>query len=335
MAWYDFPIEVLETYRPDLPVPADFDGFWAGTIAEARALATAPSFERVESGLSLVETYDVTFSGFAGDPIKAWLFFPAGADAPRPTIVEYLGYSAGRGLAHQVPTWPLAGYATLVVDTRGQGWYFGQGGATDDPHGSGSAVPGMLTRGIEDPATYYYRRVFTDAVLAIDAVRQHPLVEADRIVLTGGSQGGAICIAAAALSGEAIGAMPDVPFLCDFPRAATVADTLPYAELRTYLQAHRNRVDQVFETLSYFDCVTLASRASVPALFSVCLMDDICPPSTVYAARNAWGGPVDLEVYQFNGHEGGGPYHRRRQLDWVAALVGAVELSPVDRPITR
>ena len=28
-----------------------------------------------------------------------------------------------------------------------------------------------MTRGIDDPANYYYRRVFTDAVRAVDAVR--------------------------------------------------------------------------------------------------------------------------------------------------------------------
>ena len=97
----------------------------------------------------------MTFSGFGGDPIRGWFFVPAGTTEPLPTIVEYIGYSGGRGLAHQVPSWPLAGYATFVVDTRGQGWFQGQSGATADPHGGGSVVPGFLTKGIEDPATYF------------------------------------------------------------------------------------------------------------------------------------------------------------------------------------
>ena len=43
-------------------------------------------------------------------------------------------------------------------------------------------------------------------------------------------------------------------------------------------------------------------------------MDETCPPSTVFAAYNAYAAGKDIAVYEFNGHEGGGPYHRRRQL---------------------
>jgi cephalosporin-C deacetylase len=115
--------------------------------------------------------------------------------------------------------------------------------------------------------------------------------------------------------------MPDVPFLCDIPRATRLVDTLPYTEIVTYLRNHRDRVDQAFRTLSYFDGATLATRATCPALFSVALMDDIVPPSAVYATRNAWAGRADLEVYQFNGHDSGGGHHRARQLQWLGQLL--------------
>ena len=62
---------------------------------------------------------------------------------------------------------------------------------------------------------------------------------------------------------------------------------------------------------------TPARRATAPGLFSVALMDEICPPSTVFAAYNAYGGPKEIAVYPYNDHEGGGPFHEVAQLRWL------------------
>jgi cephalosporin-C deacetylase len=116
--------------------------------------------------------------------------------------------------------------------------------------------------------------------------------------------------------------MPDVPFLCNFRRAVAVTDGFPYGELVRYLHTHRDRVDQVFSVLSYFDGVSMAARATASALFSVALRDDICPPSTVFAAYNAYAGPKEIEIYDFNQHEGGGPFHQRAQLAFARKIFG-------------
>lgn len=47
-------------------------------------------------------------------------------------------------------------------------------------------------------------------------------------------------------------------------------------------------------------------------------MNPTCPPSTVYAAYNAWTGPKEVREYRFNGHEGGGAFHTAEQLAWLA-----------------
>ena len=116
--------------------------------------------------------------------------------------------------------------------------------------------------------------------------------------------------------------MPDVPFLCDFPRAITVSDADPYEEVVRYLKAHRDHVDRATRTLAYFDGAILGSRATAPALFSVGLMDHICPPSTVYAAFNRYGGPKEIREYAFNDHEGGEAFQQAAQLRWLAERVG-------------
>ena len=174
-----------------------------------------------------------------------------------------------------------------------------------------------MTQGILDPLTYYYRRVFTDAVRAVEAARAHPAVDGSRLAVTGGSQGGGISIAVAALVPDIAAAMPDVPFLSDFPRAITFADSDPYGEIVRYLKAHRDHVERALATLSYFDVAVLGRRATAPAIFSVGLMDEICPPSTVYAAFNAYGGPKEIREYPFNDHEGGQGFHDVARLRWL------------------
>lgn len=331
MPRFDLPPEELRVYRPDIVEPADFDAFWTETLAASRAVAQPPRLTRVDSPLSSFEVFDVSFSGFGGDPIGGWFIVPVGTRGSLPTIVEFNGYGGGRGLPHERLAWAASGFAYFFMDTRGQGSAWGTGGGTPDPHGSGPSAPGFMTRGIDAPETYYYRRVFTDAVLAIDAVRSLDRVDANRVAVCGGSQGGGIAIAAAGLTEGLVAAMPEVPFLCHFERAVGMTDHLPYQEIVKYLSVHRDAPERVFATLAYFDGVNFAKRATAPALFSVGLFDPVCPPSTVYAARNHWGAvangaagsSADIVEYPFNQHEGGAAAHWPRQSAWLVERLAA------------
>ncbi len=321
MAFFDMPLEELKKYLPSRSEPADFVSFWEKTLAEARQHPLESRFESVANGLALIETFDVTFRGYGGQPIKGWLQLPRQRSGRLPCVVEFIGYGGGRGLPTDWLLWSSAGYAHLIMDTRGQGSSW-QVGDTPDPEteGSNPHYPGFMTRGILQPDTYYYRRVFTDAVRAIEAARSHPAVDPARIALTGGSQGGGITLAAAGLVPDIAAAMPDVPFLCHYRRATEITDEQPYQEIVRYLKQHRLRVDQVFETLSYFDGVNFAARAKAPTLFSVGLMDEVCPPSTVYAAYNHYAGPKRITIWTYNQHEGGGDWQTAGKLKFLAEL---------------
>jgi cephalosporin-C deacetylase len=316
MAEFDLPLDELRDYRPHLTEPPDFDQFWAATLAESPV--GQATFAPYDSGLRAVQTYDVTYPGYGGQPVRGWLHLPVGrvAGQPLPCVVEYVGYGGGRGLAHERNLWAQAGFAHFVMDTRGQGAHWSVGD-TADPDAGAPSVAGFLTRGIGSPLTYFYRRVFVDAVRAVDAARSHPAVDANRIAIAGGSQGGGITLAVAGLATGISAAMPDVPFLCHFRRAVSLTDDDPYGELVRYLHTYRRKADEVFAVLSYFDGVSMAARASAPALFSVALRDSICPPSTVFAAYNNYAGPKRIEVYEFNGHEGGGAFQDLAQ--WAFA----------------
>lgn len=314
----DLSLPELESYRPDVPEPADFDEFWAGTLAEARAAGGQGRLEPARTPVTELVVEDLTFTGFGGEPVRAWVTRPR-REGPLPAVVEYVGYNGGRGLPGERMLWAAAGYVHVVMDTRGQGSGWGSGGATPDPHGAGPSL-GFITRGIEDRATYFYRRVFTDAVRLVETVAGLPFVDATRVAVTGGSQGGGISLAVAGLAGDAVRAcLPDVPFLCHFRRAVELTPAAPFTEVTQYLSVHRDAVERVFSTLSYFDGVAFARRATAPALFSVALMDEIVLPSTVYAAFHAYGATDrSIEVYPYNGHEGGGLHHWVRQADWLA-----------------
>lgn len=316
MALFDLPLDQLRGYRPDPDEPADFDAFWERSLGEAAAHPLDAEFTLYDAALTAVDSYDVSFAGWGGHRISAWLNVPAGAEGPLPTVVHYLGYGGGRGLPLDHLVWPAAGWATLVVDTRGQGAVnHHSAGSTPDPHGAANPQsPGFMTNGILDPETYFYRRVFTDAVRAVEAARSHPSVDPARIVVNGASQGGGIAQAVAALSPHVKAAFVDVPFLTHYRRAVEITDKDPYQEIVRFLATQHGTQDQVFRTLSYFDGVSFAARATVPALYSVALMDPICPPSTVFAAYNHWAGPKEIEVYPWNGHEGGTTVHRQAQL---------------------
>lgn len=306
----------LWSYRSAVSAPDDLDEFWAGTLAAARAAGGPLVVTPVATGLPTLETFDVTFPGFGGQPIRAWLRRPAGVSGPLPAVVQYVGYGGGRGHPLENLLWASAGFAHLIMDARGQGsgW---SSGDTPDVGPTGPQVPGVMTRGILDPRDYYYRRLFTDAARAVDAVRTLDGVDPDRVGVLGHSQGGGTAIAVSALVPDVAAVVAQVPFLCDIPRGITITDEYPFRELADYLATHRHRVEQVLGTLRYIDGVNLGRRGAAPALFSAALMDPIVPPSTVYAAYHAYGGPKRLRTWPYNAHEGGGPHDGAEALDFL------------------
>lgn len=309
----DLPLHELERYRPELTHQPDFDEFWRSTVDSARSFPTAPSVTRVDAGVRAVDTYDVTFPGWAGEPVRGWLVRPAAA--VRWCVVEFQGYGVGRGRVHEHLLYAACGIAHFVVDARGH-----SRGDTGDrsTESSGPHEPGFMTQGAHAPQAHYLRRLITDAVRAVDAART--LEIAPSIAVAGPSQGGGLTLAVAGLVPDVLAALPDVPFLCDHRRGAEVSDRVPYLEVAQFLRKRPELVEQTFRTLSYFDGMNFAARAAAPALFSVALMDPVCPPSTVYAAYNHYAGPKELRVYPFNEHEGGGALHAMERIEFLRQL---------------
>ncbi|MFE6287769.1 acetylxylan esterase [Streptomyces sp. NPDC057877] len=327
MPAFDLPPHELERYRPAVEEPLDFDDFWQHTLKEAAAREPVLSVRPVATGLRLVRTWDVTFRGFAGDPVRAWFTRPTDAPGLLPAVVEYAGYGRGRGFPHERLTWANAGYAHLLMDNRGQGDQYGNGGDTPDPHATAPGGPGPAVRGLRSPHDHHYRRLITDAVRAVTAVRALPGVDPTRVAALGNSQGGGLALAVAGLVPDLAAALVTAPLLCGIRRALELADAGPYGEIAAYLAVHRGAEASAHRTLAYLEGVSFARRAHAPAHFGVGLRDTVCPPSGAYAAFNRYAELSgadprrEIHAYPYNGHEGGDALHVRRQLDWAARVL--------------
>jgi cephalosporin-C deacetylase len=212
------------------------------------------------------------------------------------------------------------------MDTRAQGGTWSAGHTADPGAGSsGAEHPGVMTRGISDPETYYYRRLYVDAVRAVETAAALPSVDAGRIAVAGASQGGALALAAAALVPAAVRAChADVPFLCDVGRAMEIAIDPPYTELVTYLGLHPELEAAALRTLGYVDNAVLASRITATTTVAVGLRDTITPPSTVFAAYNAIEAPKEIVVLPYSGHALP-TSHAERQLADLAVMFSSRE----------
>lgn len=323
---FDLSLDELRGYRPDLAEPSDLRAYWQETVDEARSHDLDVTYTPVESPLQTVEVLDVRYAGYGGQRVAGWLLLPRDRSASLPAVVQYVGYGGGRGLPHEWLTWSGMGYAHFVMDTRGQGSEHHAGVTPDlDPQGAAPHVPGFLTLGLPDASRLYYRRVFTDAVRAVEAVAAHPAVDAARLVTAGSSQGGALSLAASILRGWLLddpvaAVLADVPFLCHVRRAAELAAEPPYTELVRWCAHHRGASEAAFGALAYVDLAVLAPHGLAPSLWSVGLRDPVCPPSTVFAAHNRYGGATDLRVWEWNEHEGGEAAQVLEQVAWLGSL---------------
>jgi cephalosporin-C deacetylase len=293
----DMPLDQLRQYKPSLYREEDFDFFWSDTIKEVLKQPLHAELIPYDFPAKNLDCFAVRFEGFGGGRIAGWYLRPT-QRGKFPGVCMYHGYS-GRG-ARPMDMISLAsqGICVLSMDCRGQN------GQSQDtavvPEGQHS---GWMTKGIRDPKTYYYRYVYADAVRALELLAGRDEVDETRLAITGGSQGGGITLAVAALSDKPLLALPDIPFLCDFRRGVAICGNGPYPEIPNFLKSFPHLYEQAFRTLSYCDCLNLAPKIRCRTTISVGLWDDVCPPSTIYGTYHHMTCEKSIEPYPFHKHE--------------------------------
>ncbi len=309
MPLVDLPLEQLRSYAGRNPRPADFDAYWDEALRDLAA--TDPKPELVPNPLldaAGVECFDLWFTGVGGARVYAKYLRPTAAargGKPAPAVLQFHGYSGSVGEWTGKLGYAASGFCVAAMDCRGQG------GRSEDTGGvRGNTLNGHIIRGLDDPdpKKLLFRNIFLDTAQLARVVLGFAEVDAARVGAMGGSQGGALTIACAALEPRVGRAAPVFPFLADYKRVWEMDQAKDaYAELRTYFRnfdPRHEREEEIFTKLGYIDLQFLAPRIRAEVLMFTGLMDTICPASTQFAIYNKITAKKHMHVYPDFGHEG-------------------------------
>ncbi|MBB6735447.1 alpha/beta fold hydrolase [Cohnella zeiphila] len=304
MPLVDMPLEKLKAYQGISPKPDDFDAYWDRAIAEMKAVDPQIEMKPADFQVPFAECYDLTFTGVRGARIYAKYVKPKNVAEPHPAVVQFHGYSGHSGDWTSKLGYAALGFSVLAMDVRGQG------GKSEDTGGvKGNTLRGHIIRGADDhPDNLLFRHIFLDTAQLAGIAMELPEVDPSRVAAIGGSQGGALTLACAALEPRVSRLVPVYPFLSDYRRVWEMDLAKDaYEELRIYFRLFdpmHEREEAFFRTLGYIDVQFLAPRIRGDVLMGTGLMDTVTPPSTQFAAYNKITSPKKLAVYPDYGHEG-------------------------------
>ena len=214
MPLIDMPLEKLKTYMGSSPKPADFDEFWDRSLAEMRSIEPRPAYRRVETGSRFAECYELTFRSTKQAVIYAKFVRPRQAQGLLPVLLHFHGLSGSSDSWKSLYAYASQGYAVASMDCRGQG------GKSEDVGGTkGTTFSSPFSRGLDGPPEdLLCRDLFLDTAMLARVVTMRPDVDSDRIGVFGGSQGGGLALACAALVPEVKLCAPYYPYLSDYRR---------------------------------------------------------------------------------------------------------------------
>lgn len=304
MPQLDKPLPELRAYLGISPKPADFDTYWSRALAELDAVDPRVELHpAAEFSAARTEAFHLFFDSVGRSRIHAKYLRPRRASGC-PAILQFHGYTGSSGDWNDKLVFTGEGFAVAALDCRGQGGLSEDRGVT-----RGNTHHGHIIRGLDEetPDKLLFRQIFLDTVQLARVVSSLDEVDGNRLACMGGSQGGALAIACAALEPRIRRCVSVFPFLSDFRRVWEMDLAKDaYEELRTYFRLfdplHR-REEEIFTRLGYIDVHHLAPRITADVLMGITLMDNICPPSTQFAVYNRIAAPKDAIIYPDHGHE--------------------------------
>jgi len=282
-----------EAIQPTTTPPADFVQFWNDAKSE---LAKTPLDARVtllpDRSTSKVDVYHVNIQNYRNIRLYGILCVPK-APGKYPAILRVPGagvrpYNGDIANAER-------GAITLEIGIHGIPVNMQQSVYTDLGRG---ALNGYFAYNLDNKDRYYFKRVYLGCIRAVDFIFSLPEFDGSNIVVSGGSQGGALAIVTAALDSRIKGYAAIYPALCD---------------LTGYLHGRAGGWPHVFndpthatpakiETSKYYDVVNFARQLKVPGFFSWGFNDIVTPPTSMYAAYNVIQAPRTLYLAEETGH---------------------------------
>lgn len=265
----------------------DFDEFWAKAKADLAAIPGEYQItEDKEKSGKKRKAYAVSMKSLGGETIRGYLYMPI-AKGKYPAKIYYNGYNSG--------VWPFdvdgnPDWVEFVSSIRGQMY-------NKDYNTYGDWIQYRLN----DPEEYYYRGAFMDAVRVIDFVSQLDEVNPEQIFAEGGSQGGALTLAAASLDDRLCAIAPYIPFLTDYPDYFRIVDW-PASAIREAQKTYGLSDEQVQDNLTYFDIKNHVRKITCPTLMGIGLQDPTCPPHTNMSSYVLIEASKQLVIYPTCGH---------------------------------
>ena len=294
----------LRNYNGISPCPKDIDEFWDSSIAEMKAIDPDISLKKVYDYPN-PECFELYFTGVDGARVFAKYARPKNITKPADALLLFHGYSGKSSDWHWLLSWVGQGLCVAALDCRGQA------GKSEDVGGvKGNTLHGQIIRGLvsKDPKKLLFRSIFLDTAELAQIVMGFDEVNENRVSAYGGSQGGGLTLACASLEPRIYKAASCYPFLSDYRRVweMDMAERA-YSELKEYFRSfdpRHEREDEIFEMLGYIDIQNITKRIKAEVKMFTGLMDNVCPPSTQFAAYNKITSPKDVIFYPDFGHEG-------------------------------
>ena len=313
-------MNINKNYTCKVVKPEDFDLFWGDVLDDLSQVDLKP--EIIHDDLRStkdIDIYQVFFNSLNNIRISAWLATPVSkmSDKPIPVILQLPGYQNDPLIPKY---WPLNGYASLSLNHRGKV----RSRSEFDP-----GYPGVLTHNITDRNSYSYKGIYSDVWASIDLLSSNYFdlsninIDSNRIGVAGSSQGGGLTIISAAMKKEVKAAACGAPYLCGYMDAVELTNTYPYQEINDYLNLYPDRLDDVTNTLSYFDGMNFADKITCPIILNVGLQDNVCPPETAYAIFEKITSK-NKKIYEYDGygHDAGRYLHDQVTLDFFENHLG-------------
>jgi cephalosporin-C deacetylase len=303
MPVFEMPLEQLHSYQGINPKPEDFEEYWKRALGELRETDDGVELIPAAFRSAVAECFDLFFTGVGGARIHAKYLRPRTAPTPHPAVLLFHGYTGNSGNWQDKLSFVSQGFSVAALDCRGQG------GLSEDKGGvAGNTLRGHIIRGLDDhPDKLLFRQIFLDTAQLARIIMGFEEVDPARVGTHGGSQGGALSLACASLEPRIKACSAAFPFLCDYRRVweMDLAEGA-YEELKSYFRLFdptHAREQEVFRTLGYIDVQNLVPRIRAEVLMGTALMDQICPPSTQFAAYNKISANKEMILYPDFGHE--------------------------------
>ena len=285
----------------DASAPADFDAYWASTMAELAALPPAPevTVNPLRSG-KLSTVYDLYLTSTGPYRIYAFFSIPKGY-GPFPAIVHTGGYGS---VVHIGSYEERQRYVTVALRHRGRR-------LADKPFAA--SYPGLLTTDIDDAEKYVYRGIVADCCRVIDFLLERPEVDKSKIAVVGDEL--ALFTAALRPEVDALYTSPNLFYGAD--QIAPRTNAYPLEEYNDYARAYPDRAAAMWKTVSYFNPVHFAPKVKADTVIVTGNERDQFSPAVMAPLVNAFSKPVTQYVSAHSGYKDG-----VQQATWLANRYG-------------